>query len=230
MPQAVFEQKALLFPLIDSIVIVRIGDGTHHKKRHAVRTKGESPIEKNVAVTDEQGNTYQPTYLRRAKGLVKHGRARWMDDNHICLTCPPEQITEISEDDMSENQVSYIKEQIEFLKAELNREVPTNLDSVYQPDAAARIEESRNGMRKKILELMDRLASPQREEPQQQDTQYYRSLLERIVGDTAALDAAKEAICECDEDETRQAIISEATRDYESSKREIAKAILEKLT
>ena len=44
---------------------------------------------KNVAVTDEQGKVYEPTYLRRAKGLVKKGRARWAGPDAICLTCPP---------------------------------------------------------------------------------------------------------------------------------------------
>lgn len=44
---------------------------------------------KNVRVIDEQGNEYEATYLKRAKGLVKHGRARFLSDNVICLACPP---------------------------------------------------------------------------------------------------------------------------------------------
>lgn len=47
------------------------------------------PIEKNIIVTDEYGNEYEATYLRRAKGLVKNGRARFIDKNTICLACPP---------------------------------------------------------------------------------------------------------------------------------------------
>ena len=49
-----------------------------------------TPIEKNVIVVDEQGNEYEATYPKRANGLVKHGRARFIDDNKICLTCPPD--------------------------------------------------------------------------------------------------------------------------------------------
>jgi len=41
------------------------------------------PITKNICVTDEFGNSLHPTYLRRAKGLVKKGRARWVDNETI---------------------------------------------------------------------------------------------------------------------------------------------------
>ncbi len=44
---------------------------------------------KNVIVIDEQGNEYEATYPKRAKGLVKSGRARFVGDNKICLACPP---------------------------------------------------------------------------------------------------------------------------------------------
>lgn len=44
---------------------------------------------KNIEVVDEAGNIYQPTYPKRAKGLVKHGRARYVSDGRICLACPP---------------------------------------------------------------------------------------------------------------------------------------------
>ena len=48
-----------------------------------------TPIEKNVRVVDEQGNEYEATYPKRAKGLVKNGRARFVGENKICLACPP---------------------------------------------------------------------------------------------------------------------------------------------
>ena len=44
-----------------------------------------TPIEKNIIVVDEQGKTYEATYPKRAKGLVKNGRARFIDENKICL-------------------------------------------------------------------------------------------------------------------------------------------------
>ena len=39
---------------------------------------------------DEQGNEYEATYPKRAKGLVKNGRARFVGENKICLACPPD--------------------------------------------------------------------------------------------------------------------------------------------
>ena len=52
--------------------------------------KGVIPITKNIIVVDESGNEYTSTYAKRAKGLVKNGRARWLDGNTICLVCPPD--------------------------------------------------------------------------------------------------------------------------------------------
>lgn len=45
---------------------------------------------KCIKVMDLQGNFYEPTYSKRAKGLVKKGRARFVHADTICLTCPPE--------------------------------------------------------------------------------------------------------------------------------------------
>ena len=50
------------------------------------------PITKNVIVVDEFGIEYTSTYAKRAKGLVKQGRARWLDGNTICLVCPPDRL------------------------------------------------------------------------------------------------------------------------------------------
>ena len=55
---------------------------------------------KNIAVVDEQGNQYEATYPKRAKGLVKNGRARFIDENTICLACPPN--TKLEDRKMSE--------------------------------------------------------------------------------------------------------------------------------
>ena len=42
-----------------------------------------------MIVVDSQGNEYEATYPKRAKGLVKSGRARFVGENKICLACPP---------------------------------------------------------------------------------------------------------------------------------------------
>ena len=56
---------------------------------------------KNVIVIDGQGNKYEETYPKRARGLVKNGRARFVDEHTICLVCPPDMRTEDGK--MSEN-------------------------------------------------------------------------------------------------------------------------------
>lgn len=58
------------------------------------------PIGKNIIVVDEQGNYYEATYPKRAKGLVKNGRARFIDENTICLACPP---CDMEDNNMSNN-------------------------------------------------------------------------------------------------------------------------------
>ncbi|MDE6055214.1 MAG: hypothetical protein K2G55_16000 [Lachnospiraceae bacterium] len=58
---------------------------------------------KNIIVVDEHGKKYGTTYLKRAKGLVKQGRARFLARNMLCLACPPEQNLEDKE--MSEQTI-----------------------------------------------------------------------------------------------------------------------------
>ena len=55
---------------------------------------------KNVIVVDELGKEYAPTYAKRARGLVKQGRARWIDENTICLACPPNNLEDNEMDNM----------------------------------------------------------------------------------------------------------------------------------
>ena len=95
-------------------------------------------MNKNIEVVDEAGNVYEPTWPKRAKGLVKHGRARFVDENTICLACPPNQIledTEMSEninitENTSQNAVLTEKEifdQIVLLQKQLTEQSPTSL-------------------------------------------------------------------------------------------------------
>ena len=68
-----------------------------------------TPIEKNIIVVDEQGNEYEATYPKRARGLVKNGRARFLSENMICLACPPEidlEDNEMTNIEMTNNNVT----------------------------------------------------------------------------------------------------------------------------
>ena len=64
-------------------------------------------MEKNVIVVDENGKELGATYPKRAKGLVKNGRARFVDENTICLACPPDKNLEAKK---MENNTLTIKE------------------------------------------------------------------------------------------------------------------------
>ena len=129
-----------------------IGDGTHNKKRYqqknSIKTKGATPIEKNVIVVDEQGNEYEATYPKRAKGLVKNGRARFVGENKICLACPPDKILE--EENMEENKLTAkeIFVQLTILQKQLTENSQTSLhrlgdalSSLEGEDCEARFEQ-----------------------------------------------------------------------------------------
>ena len=81
------------------------------------------PIEKNITVVDEKGNEYEATYPKRAKGLVKNGRAHFIGENRICLMRPPNSKSE--DNNMSDNigtekfTIDYILEQISKLQEQL---------------------------------------------------------------------------------------------------------------
>ena len=66
--------------------------------------KGMTPIAKNINVVDEQGKVYEATHIKRAKGFVKKGRARFIDGNTIMFACPPN--TYLEDDEMSENNMT----------------------------------------------------------------------------------------------------------------------------
>ena len=121
------------------------------KKLHSqkqINTKGATPIEKNVIVVDEQGNEYEATYPKRAKGLVKSGRARFVAENKICLACPPDKILE--EEKMEKNKLTAkeIFVQLTILQKQLTENSQTSLhrlgdalSSLEGEDCEARFEQ-----------------------------------------------------------------------------------------
>ncbi len=114
------------------------GDGTHYKKRKAQRTRtsqrGKAPIEKNVRVTDEWGNEYEATYPKRAKGLVKKGRARFLSDDRICLACPPNRF-DLEDMEMSEFENTNLPETNEIPETPEVPEVPEVPEAPETPEA-----------------------------------------------------------------------------------------------
>ena len=79
---------------------------------------------KNIIVVDSQGKKYGATYLKRAKGLVKQGRARFLAQNMLCLACPPDQ--NLEDNDMSEQTIENKMMENEIVGNGTVDEVPVN--------------------------------------------------------------------------------------------------------
>ena len=79
-------------------------------------------MSKNVLVTDENGIIYGVTWPKRAKGLVRKGRARYIGGSAVCLTSPPDKIPEdITMPDIKTTapaaaDITYILNQIEAVR------------------------------------------------------------------------------------------------------------------
>lgn len=70
---------------------------------------------KNITVIDENGNRIGSTYPKRASGLVKKGRAHWIDDNSVCLCAHDMEDKEMPNNiyDVIDNQFSKLQSQID---------------------------------------------------------------------------------------------------------------------
>ena len=115
-----------------------------------------TPIEKNVIVVDELGNEYEATYPKRAKGLVKSGRARFIDDNTICLACPPH--IELEDNSMSENKNVSKNVPEEVTKVTTTEQsavkiVPTPISVSYVLEKIEQIAEDRDYIHKALEQL-----------------------------------------------------------------------------
>lgn len=121
---------------------------------------------------------------------------------------------------MDEKAINNIREQIEFLKSDLNCSYP---DSEL---GASKMVEAREATKLRILQLMDRLAGV---DPAVDERQYYRQMLEKIASDRSALDMVQKAIEQLDDDDCKSDLIREAMEAYETTKRGIATKLMEKL-
>ncbi len=81
-------------------------------QKHGNQETEASATPKTVRVLDEAGHEYEATYMKRAKGLVKHGRARFADDSQtvIILACPPDQNMILEDNTMNEQNNTEVTE------------------------------------------------------------------------------------------------------------------------
>ncbi len=112
-------------------------------------------MEKNVIVVDEQGNEYEATYPKRAKGLVKNGRARFVAENKICLACPPKKNMEEEKMEESKLTAKEIFAQIALLQRQLTENSQTSLhrlgdalSSLEGEEGESRLSRRPSGLRK----------------------------------------------------------------------------------
>ena len=139
------------------------------------------PIEKNIIVVDEQGNYYEATYPKRAKGLVKNGRARFIDENTICLACPPYDMEDNNMSNNTENMametkptekltMDYVLEQIEKIATEkeylhdaiselgkINSVGPGDIGAQDKAHALAVVVQSREETNQRLLSLYEKM-------------------------------------------------------------------------
>ena len=90
-------------------------------------TRGKAPIEKNVIVKDEFGNFLENTYPKRAKGLIKKGRAERVSEQEIRLTrgsAPPD-----TEDNMNTFNITDNNNETITVNAETGEVIGTEVQS-----------------------------------------------------------------------------------------------------
>lgn len=93
---------------------------------------------KTVIVIDEQGNKLESTYPKRAKGLIKNGRARVVDENTICLVDLPKHII-LEENKMNNNNINLeenkeVKIDLAYIINKIDEITKMNLDLINNQD------------------------------------------------------------------------------------------------
>jgi len=92
------------------------------------------PITKNVQVVDESGNEYGATYPKRAKGLVKNGRARFVTQGKICLARPPNiNLEENKVEDVKVNEAPAVTLEfsMEYILAQIDK-ITSQTEHIYE--------------------------------------------------------------------------------------------------
>ena len=117
----------------------RGGEGGRHPSQKTSFTaerdkRGVSIMQKTIAVVDEMGNQYEATYPRRARGLVKKGRARFIAEDCICLVRPPEMRKKTEDSHMSMTVDKILEKMTEILAS--NQQVEAALATLQNMEVA----------------------------------------------------------------------------------------------
>lgn len=186
------------------------------------------PIAKNIIVVDEQGNYYGATYPKRAKGLVKNGRARFIDENTICLACPP---YDSEDNNMSDNTemvlenpqaseftLNYVLKQIERIATEteyLNNAIselqktnsngPGDIGTQGKAQALGEIVTSREQTNQRLLSLYQKMYDDLKSQSEPSEKEKLVTMLLDNLGSHALSKSSRKSI-----EEALQCIISDS--------------------
>ena len=167
-----------------------------------------------MIVIDEQGNEYEATYPKRAKGLVKNGRARFVEENKICLACPPNNYLE--DQNMEENKnitvaekeqndqptVAYILGQIEKIFADnkhiqealaklenVRSEGPGGLGAQAKAQGIADVVKCRETTNQQMLRFYEKLYDDIKPKTDEHEQKLRKQFLDFVRDTTVAADA-----------------------------------------
>lgn len=95
---------------------------------------------KTVIVIDEQGNKLESTYPKRARGLIKNGRARVVDESTICLVNLPKNII-LEENKMNNNYINLqenneVRIDLSYIINKIDEIIRMNWDLINNQDFA----------------------------------------------------------------------------------------------
>ncbi|MBQ4605632.1 MAG: hypothetical protein IJB15_02940 [Clostridia bacterium] len=185
-------------------------------------TEGGSPIEKNVRVTDMHGNEREPTWPKRAEGLVKKGRAYRLAEDHICLTGESTPDNRDRQSDHAENGI--LDRQTEVRSSDRERQVSEEYTMDAQErnnEIAETAQQTADWSKLNISYVLDRIEAVRR------DTEYLQKTIEALdnmavgqgPGDVAGEEKAKALadVVRCRET-TNQKLLDLYTKMYDDLK------------
>lgn len=156
----------MLFLFRYAIIILCTGDGTHHKKQ---RVSGEThpsqkkctflkrvrTIPKSVLIIDDENQIIGSTYPKRARGLVRHGRAEYLSNEKIRLLSIPPQKGVLSVMNTKEKLLAEIDKMSEAQMQSLLTLLSTF--STNPPEVAISIDPVRSGMMQTLEDQIHKL-------------------------------------------------------------------------
>ena len=121
---------------------------------HILVARGETPIGKNIIVTDEFGNKLAQPYPKRAKGLIKKGRAEQIGENEIrllsCSVMPCQEDKMNTLNNFTDNNISINPETGEVIEAQ-GEKISTGADMLHANEPVNVYDKDKGGNSPKLI-------------------------------------------------------------------------------